>query len=99
MSAYTLPTWVESVDGCGIIGFDSTARWTYAWTQPEGLWNPGPACTQGRGYYTGTTVPRWYSAGCGTSGGVTVQIGNIITVAKMRGYTVVPSRIGYTAWR
>lgn len=91
--------WQVTVDGCSIIGFDRTARWNYQWyldTQPD---NAGPACMQGRGYFTDTTVPRWYGAGCNAGGGVSAYIGNVATVAKMRGYSVTPPFWGYVRWR
>lgn len=98
-STYITLSYVLSLDGCGILGYDSTATWSYNWYQPQGLYNAGPACVQGRGYYNGNNLTRWYSAGCARSGGTTAYIGNRLTVAKMRGYVVVVGTIGYTQWR
>ncbi|WP_146083203.1 MULTISPECIES: hypothetical protein [unclassified Rathayibacter] len=93
--------WVESTDGCGIIGYDSTARWSYSWTQDKFAFNSGPSCVQGRGYSVTPSVstPVWYTAGCGGSGSANALIGNRATVAKIRGYSSAPGTIGYVRWK
>jgi hypothetical protein len=79
---------IESVGICA--PFDSSSRFQ---------WNSGPSCVQGRGYYTGSSLPRWYNAGCGPNGSVSAYIGNVYTVAKIRGYAAAVGKIGYVRWR
>lgn len=93
--------WVDSTNGCSIIGFDSTAQWGYNWYQDMHGWNSGPSCVQGRGYSASqsVTMPVWYAAGCGGSGSVHALIGNRATVAKIRGHVNAPGTIGYVRWK
>lgn len=98
-AVFTSSAWQLSVDGCGILGWDSTASWRYDWVRDTYAWNNGPSCVQGRGYYTGTTLTRWYPAGCGNAGGATAHIGEILTVAKIRGYVNAVGTIGYVRWK
>lgn len=92
--------WQQTVDGCGVIGWDDTARWGYDWEQDIFAHNSGPSCMQGRGYYNSTaTITRWYGAGCGSGGSASAYIGNRATVAKMRGYASAPPTFGYVRWR
>ncbi|NQX34652.1 hypothetical protein [Herbiconiux sp. VKM Ac-2851] len=93
--------WQESLDGCGIIGFDWTARYSYTWSRDTLAWNSGPSCVQGRGYSTSRSVstPVWTNAGCGSSGSASAFIGNRATVAKIRGHVNAAGKIGYVRWR
>ena len=96
-----LTGWQDSLDGCGIIGFDWTARYSYSWSQDKFGWNSGPSCVQGRGYSTNRTVstPVWSNAGCGASGSTSAFIGNRATVAKIRGHVNAAAKIGYVRWK
>ncbi|MFB2554154.1 hypothetical protein [Herbiconiux liangxiaofengii] len=96
-----LSGWQDSVDGCGIIGFDWSARYSYSWSQDTFAWNSGPSCVQGRGYSTNRTVstPVWSNAGCGSKGTVSAFIGNRATVAKIRGHVNAVAKIGYVRWK
>lgn len=93
--------WQQSVDGCGVIGWNSAAKWSYHWTSSGTDWQAGPSCVQGRGYYISKSVktPRWHGAGCGSGGRVTVNIGNRATVAKIRGHVQLPGQVGYVRWK
>lgn len=93
--------WQQSVDGCGIIGLYGSSSWTYSWYTDFTAWNAGPSCIQARGYYVdpSNSNPRWYNSGCGTSGSITVHIGNRSTVAKIRGHAEVAPTIGYVRWK
>lgn len=76
-----------SSDGCGLIGFDIYATHYYEWQKDA--FSSGRACNEGRGYKkirnaTSYSV-YWAGLGCGTSGAATVSIGEVITVAKIRG--------------
>lgn len=97
---FVTTSWVQTIDGCGIIGVSSTARWVYQWhTNPDAELS-GPACMEGRGYYnTNGSIVRWYPSGCSNSGSVSVLIGNRATVAKMRGHVLYAASFAYVNWR
>lgn len=83
--------WMESTNGCGIIGSSKDAMYKYSWSKNYNFLNVGSdSCVQGRGYYSYVSVgePRWFNAGCGSSGSAVVNIGNVATVAKIRGITM-----------
>lgn len=90
--------WMESTNGCGIIGASKNANYRYGWTKDRYYLNVAPdACVQGRGYSYNLSVqePLWFNAGCGANGEVVATIGNRITVAKIRGRTMgnLPSAV------
>lgn len=70
--------WLTSTSECSVFGATSTpakpAKWGYSWSTAAG--SNGRICVEGLGYVYSKkakeTVAKWYSLGCGTSGGGTV---------------------------
>lgn len=66
---------------CGFIGAKPDSKKGYTWAVISG--SAARACVQGWGY-DGNGRGRWYSLGCGTSGGGAVHWGNVAGVPKVR---------------
>lgn len=70
--------WLTSKSECSVFGHTSTpanpAKLGYSWQIPP--YSNGRICVQGLGYIWSSTqqktIAKWYSLGCGTSGGGTV---------------------------
>ncbi|MBP3977007.1 hypothetical protein [Microbacterium sp. BLY] len=80
-----------SVQGCSVIGWDSTAKWTYDWQ--ANFNSSGRICAEGKGFVKSGTkyVQTWRGLGCNSSGSGTVPWGNVAGNLQMRGYvTSVP---------
>ena len=63
---------------------------------------PVRICVEGQGYTTGAngqTVRKWYSLGCGTSGGGTVPVGNRIVNPTVRASTWLGFLGGLYRWK
>ena len=77
-----------SVQGCSVIGWNASAKWTYDW---EANFNSsGRICAEGKGFLASGAV-TWRGLGCNGSGSGTVPWGNTAANLQMRGYvTSVP---------
>lgn len=78
--------WHVSVDGCGIIGFNTSATWLYSCLVDITPYRSSNACTVARGYIRVGTYYKanWWDTGCGRGHTASVPIGNVATVAKMQ---------------
>ncbi|PPF22263.1 hypothetical protein C5D07_04600 [Rathayibacter tritici] len=79
----------ESVDGCGLIGVNSSATHTYQWDVDAA--SDGQAAVEGRGYKPVgqpgdfTYQPYWSGLGRGGGGSGTVTIGEVIRLIVIEG--------------
>ena len=91
--------WITSVNGCGVFGHPGY-RMGFSWATQPGT--NTRICVEGQGYTTGSngqTVRKWYSLGCGTSGGGTVPVGNRIVNPTVRAKTQLGFLGGLYRWK
>jgi hypothetical protein len=91
---------------CGHIGTTNDATVTYNWDVATG--SSGKACVEGLGherlagpdtYGHAPIVDKWYSLGCGTSGGAELPWGYVAAVPQVRAQSENVPLGTYVDWR
>lgn len=86
-------TWWTSGNGCAIIGYVGST-WGYQWNNASDMM----ICARGKGFTNNGIY--WPSAGCSNSGGgVTVQWGNTLAYAQMKGLSISTITAAAYNWR